>query len=484
MRAFLVNPPAGAGGALVRDLLYGCWCGGKRVGRIEFPPVPLALLAAVLRREGVPAFVVDAPAERIGAPGIRSRLAPGDLLFLLSSPLSAREDAAFLSSIRRRSGVVTVLAGAYPTFQPREALSGGDVDFILRGEPEIGALELARTLLRGDHPSGSPIPGVGWKRGEEMYAPPEECTRPELDDLPFPDRSLLPDPLRYFNPVVRHARFTTAFSSRGCYGRCTFCSSARFSGHRVRYRSAESVLSEAETVRRAGYREIFFRDELFTGDRRRLHALCDGLPRRAPGLSWVCSTRVDLLDGDSAAAMKGAGCHLVRMGVESGSPAVLERIRKGITVDQTRAAFLACRRAGLDTHAHAMVGLPGETQEDFLGTMDLVREIRPSYLTVSVCTPFPGTALHETLFGGAEEPGRDYLAENRRLGLHSEPVLNHFLTEMTPRQIRENVREAYRGFYFRWEYLRRHLLRPGGARSLARRSLAGLAVLSVAVRRG
>jgi len=284
--------------------------------------------------------------------------------------------------------------------------------------------------------------------------------------------------------VVRHTRFTTAFTSRGCTGRCTFCSSRNFFEGTVRYRSADSVLEELEEIRHAGFREVFFRDELFTGDRKRLATLCDEIPRRVPGLEWICSTRVDRIDAESAKRRKDAGCHLVRMGVESGSQAVLDRIRQGISVDQTRAAFRACRGAGIDTHAHTMVGLPGETREDFRQTLRLIREIRPTYLTMSICTPFPGTALFEELETRGMVADADYLERNRTGGLHSAPVHNHLLCEIPPRELEKCLRQAYREFYFRWDSLAGRILSCGSGGTLLRRARSGLSLASMVFRNG
>lgn len=483
MRAFLVDPPA-PGGVLIRDLVYGCWCGGKRVGGASFPPVPLALIATLLKCHGIPAFVIDASAERLRTEGIASRILPGDLLYLMSSPLSAASDLRFLSDLRKRTDARTLLYGAFPTFRPEQALRHDGVDFILRGEPEIAALALATALRDGARPGEFRIPGVGSRKNLAGSADTGFAPRPDLDSLPFPDRSMIPDGRVYCNPVVRHPRFTTAFTSRGCFGRCTFCSSGTFFEGKARYRSAESVLAELEEIRSLGFREVFFRDELFTGNRKRLETLCEEIPRRTPHLEWVCSTRVDRIDAASAKAMKSAGCHLVRMGVESGSQVVLDRIRKGITVDQTRAAFRACREAGLDTHAHTMVGLPGETREDFRRTLRLIREIRPTYLTMSICTPFPGTSLFEELESRGEMTEADYLERSITGGLHSVPIHNHLLCDIPPGELDACLRRAYREHYFRWEYLAGRLSSLRSPRMLLRRAASGMAIASMVFRNG
>lgn len=467
----------------MRDLVHGCWCGGKRVGGIAFPPVPQAQVAAVLAGAGVPSSVADAPAETLSERDLHRRLSPGDLLLCMSSPLSASLDLPFLARARRATGARTVLYGAFPTFRPEEAIRSEGIDFIVAGEPEAAVSELGRRLSRGEAVLPGSIPGVGCRgMGGEPIAPDRRADPPDLDALPFPDRSSLPDPRRYFNPVVRNARFTTAFTSRGCFGSCTFCSSANFHGGTVRYRSAESVLEELGLLRAQRFREVFFRDELFTGNRKRLETLCAEMPRRGLRFDWVCSTRVDRIDDASARMMKEAGCHLVRMGVESGSPGVLARIRKGITPAQTRKAFDACRKAGLDTHAHTMVGMPGETREDFRMTLELVREIRPTWFTMSICTPFPGTALHDGTLPEAAASD-DYLSAGAGAGLHSAAAFNRGISAMGPAELEDCVRTAYRAFYLRGGYLAGQALGALSPGMLLRRARAGFRVLDMAFRR-
>lgn len=483
MRALFVNPPLPGNRGLVRDLMHGCWCGGRRVGGIEFPPVPLAQMATMLLREGIPARIADAPAEGLSESEVAARLSPEDLLICVSSPLSAEIDVPFLRRMRSNTGAHTVLLGAFPTFQPAEALARDGIDYIVCGEPETALSGLCRSLTDGGYRFGE-IPGVGRRRGGVVELPETTGPSPDLDSLPVPDRKLLPDSRRYFNPVVRHRRFTTMFTSRGCFGRCTFCSSPGFFGGRARYRSAESVISELRVVRDEGYREVFFRDELFTGDRRRLFRICSEISRLGIRIEWICSTRVDMIDEEAARAMRSAGCHLVRMGVESGSQPVLDRIRKGISVADTVAAFEACRKSGLSTHSHTMVGLPGESPADFQETIRLIREIRPTYFTMSICTPFPGTELYGDLERNCGVRSSTYIGKNALHGLHSAPVHNHLFSGIPSAELERCLRSAYREFYLNWKYVGRQMLSIGSPGELIRKARVAARIMAMVSDRG
>ena len=109
----------------------------------------------------------------------------------------------------------------------------------------------------------------------------------DLDTLPFPDRSLLPAKVDYFNPVVKRVPYTTAITSRGCPAKCSFCTVPYFYGNRYRRRSAENVLQELELISSLGFREVMFRDETFTAFPERNKTICREMIHPHIDLSWI-----------------------------------------------------------------------------------------------------------------------------------------------------------------------------------------------------
>ena len=84
----------------------------------------------------------------------------------------------------------------------------------------------------------------------------------------------------------------------------------------------------------------------------------------------------------------------MHFGVESGDPAILKSLKKGITLEQARAAFAAARAEGLETLAYFMTGLPGETCESLQKSLDFAKELDPDFVHFSVLIPFPGTPIY------------------------------------------------------------------------------------------
>jgi radical SAM superfamily enzyme YgiQ (UPF0313 family) len=162
-------------------------------------------------------------------------------------------------------------------------------------------------------------------------------------------------------------------------------------------RSASNLLDEfEEVVDRFGVYGFEFSDELTTLDKKRLAEFCNGIhERRLNKVRWVCSSTVKQMDYDTAKMMKEAGCSMLFMGVESGSPEILQTLNKRITIDEVVNAFDATRKAGLRRSACFMIGAPGETAESVQASIDLARRIRPERISLTIVTPFPGTPFYE-----------------------------------------------------------------------------------------
>jgi radical SAM superfamily enzyme YgiQ (UPF0313 family) len=191
-------------------------------------------------------------------------------------------------------------------------------------------------------------------------------------------------------------QFEFIITSRGCPAACTFCSSPDFWGRGMRFRSAENMIEEVRLLRdRHGVVYVSVRDDTFTVSKKRVIDFCRGLIDQKIDLLWDCQSRVNAVDEERLAWMRRAGCTHIQYGVESGSPRMLQRLNKGITIDQVRAAAAATRRVGLGLSIYLITGIESETDEDLEATTRLIEEIRPHDGLVSPMTIYPGTALHE-----------------------------------------------------------------------------------------
>ncbi|MEW6236827.1 MAG: radical SAM protein [Candidatus Omnitrophota bacterium] len=478
MKVLTLIPPSKHSKNVARDLVYGCWCKGKRIAGIQFPPVSQLLVTTVLRESGHDAHLLDGAGLRYSINEIKTIVDKEqyDVCTMLTSTMTIQEDAEILFDLKQANPKMTsIVMGSQPTFMPQATLARRGIDFIVMKEQEHTLKNLLAALEAGGEAFKN-VRGIGYKNadGQAVINPPAEMIK-NLDELPIANRTLLPQNIDYFNPIVKRMPFTTMFTTRGCTAKCTYCTSPGFYGEKVRFRSAEKVLEEMEYCQNLGYKEIFFRDELFTASKKRVLEICSGIKDRGIDLTWICSSRVNNIDAEMLKIMKDAGCHLIRFGVESGVQEILDNVRKDITVEETRQAFKLCHEFKIDTHAHCMIGSPGETKETINQSIQFVKEIDPTIITFGITTPYPGTHLFDEVKEVYPEIGDGSQMDISRL--HSDSFFNQFFTDLTNEDLTRDIRRVYREFYFRPRYIWGWLKRIDSWAELKRVTLAGANVV-------
>lgn len=451
MSILVLNPPTDQTENVVRDMLYNCWCRGKRIANAESPPVNSLYVASVLKDSGEKTDFMDAAAEyKSRVEFVDSLKKEYDFIVLSSASMTFNEDMDTLRMVKEKfPDTKNVIFGSHATFFPETVLDRPEVDYIVFGEAEYPIRDL---VMDEDVRK---IKSLGFKKNGRMTLNRDPYYPKDLDELPFPDWTLLPSDLVYFHPLVERIPWTTSVSSRGCSGRCNFCISPTFFG-KYRQRSAQNVVDEMEYLTHLGFKEVFYRDETFTISKKRVVEICKGVVERGLDISWICNSRVDTVDREMMTLMKKAGCHTLKFGVESGNQRILDNIQKGTTLDQARRAFKRANEVGLKTHGHFMLGCIGETKETLRDTINFAKEIKSTTVTFNVFTPFSGTPVYDLILKklGKEQDGTEIDLSVE----HSKAVYNELFTELTNEEVSRTVRQAYREFYLRpsyfWERIR------------------------------
>lgn len=482
MKVMVLIPSSCFSKNVARDLIYGCWCKGKRIGGIKFPPIPQLLVATVLKQFGHDVVLLDAAAKKISFEYLKQEIQKGyRCIIILTSTMTVREDVALLNELKKRNrNLRSIVFGSHPTFMPYASLTYPGIDFIARGESEYIIRDLVNALDIGGL-SWRAVKGIGYldSAGRVILNDPYPFIN-NLDELPIPDRTMLASGIDYFNPLVKRMPYTTAFTSRGCPGRCIFCSSPAFYGKTIRFRSAESVLEELEIIQKLGYREVFFRDEIFTVSQERTIGICEGILKKKIDISWICSARVGSVSKEMMGLMKKAGCHMLRFGVESGVQEILDNIKKDISIGEIRNTFSWAHEIGMDTHAHLMVGMPGDTQENIARTIQFVKDLNPTVVTFGICTVYPGTELFDIVKNKYPEIGDG--SESNLGRLHTEGFYNHVFTSLSNEALAKNIRRLYGAFYLRPAYILKWIMKLGSLDELKRVALAATEVLDFVFR--
>ncbi len=306
------------------------------------------------------------------------------------------------------------VGGPYPIAMKEKALyeeDSRDIDAIVTGEGEITVVELLETLQKGRDLKG--IKGLVFRKGGEIIKNPERELITDLDSIPFPARELLGDANRYIPPpgTYRKRPVATMITTRGCNRRCIFCfqiDKERKSG--IRYRSVENVLDEIEDLVKSGYKEIKFLDDTFASDYQRAKEIAEEIKRRRLKITWFVSACVNQVDKPLLKAFKEAGCWAILFGAESGVQKNLNTIRKGITLEQTEKAVRWAKEVGLRVSTPFIFGIPGETFQEGLQTIEFAIRLDPDFVNFHALTPFPGTYIYDHIeeYGTISEALSDF----------------------------------------------------------------------------
>lgn len=304
-------------------------------------------------------------------------------------------DRALLRRIRDVYPDVQIVAsGTVCKNLPEEALGDGLVDLSPAAEDELVIRLAADSIAEGRRVTQVPG-GLAWKDGDLILSGPPAPHLP-LDELPFPAYDLMPMKSYTTSLLGRSVQYAPIYSSRGCPYPCSYCPYPVGLGDRVVYRSPSKVAEEIDIVHELGADGLIFRDQTFTLNRRHAAALCDEIAMRDLSMSWVCETRVDLVNQELLRKMIAAGCVGINYGMETGDPELLENVGKpGANMEDLARAVRLTRRAGLMVQVHLIVGLPGETWDTVHTTLESLFKLKVDSADFNIVTPYPGTKLYD-----------------------------------------------------------------------------------------
>lgn len=436
-RVLLLNPPGDE--VYIRD--YYC----SKVSKTDYlyHPIDLLYISGYLKND-FEVQVIDAIADRISPERCLKFIQAGnfDAIVFLTGAVSWHDDRRFLEKVRQFSPATMIGSGDIfldPTasfFESTPFLDAVILDFFdpsltryLRGERE----HLSNFLFR-DGPDR--IAGLVSRKSGTFEVP-----------LPMP--ALFPQH-RYKYPFAHRRRFATILTDYGCPHKCGFCVMNTLG---FKQRSVENVMAELRMYRTQGIREVYFADQTFGANRKRMFELCQSMLAEEMNLSWLCFSRVDLITGESLDLMKKAGCHTILFGVESADQDILDRYRKGITIAQVHDAFRLCHERGIATVGTFIIGLPGETEASCQRTIQLAVDLGCDYASFNVPVPRYGTEFRRD----AIEHGWASDRFEPMCQAYTYPVMG---TEQLPREKIWRLRnKAILDFYLRPAYLFRSLSR-------------------------
>lgn len=372
-----------------------------------YPPLGTIYAAAVMRKAGydVSLFdtaLIDTPDRIIP---IIEKQKPDYLViyddgfnYLTKMCLTNMREAAFRMAEIAKANKIKVIASSSDAADHFEKYIAHGVDFVVIGEGEITLKELIRKIDNGESDFRN-IDGLAFKEDGHITRTSARQIVKELDSFPMPAWDLI-DISSYREVWIKnHGYFSLNIATtRGCPFKCNWCAKPIY-GNRYNSRSPQKVSEEIEfLISNYQVKHFWICDDIFGLKPGWVQEFRNIIKAKGLKFKYKIQSRVDLLlQEDTISALADSGVDTVWVGAESGSQKILDAMDKGTTVGQIYDATRLLKKNGIRTAFFLQFGYLGEEKEDIDKTINMVLDLMPEEIGISVSYPLPGTKFYNTL---------------------------------------------------------------------------------------
>ena len=364
----------------------------------------IQILSAVLKKEGYPTYLIHIH-EKHGIPykpeNIIKKIKRINPKVIAVTATSFEYDSMneLAKHIKKNNiKAFLILGGMQATLQP-EVFENSYFDSFCIGEGEKPLLKLVNALYgKKDY---TRIKSLWIKKNGSIIKNPIDKFIMDLNSLPFFDWEIFDTKKMLKN---RNGWLSIAFS-RGCPFNCSFCVNQALKkikgGERyIRRKSPENAISELKYLANSYEIKVFnLDDDLFVLDKKwflRFVKLYKQEIFEHFKIQYKIEARADTLDPEITEYLKLTGCKEVQIGVETGDEILRNNIiNKGINDSQIKKAIRLVKDQGIQVFIFIMIGIPGETIQSILKTVNLITELKPYLIRPTFYVPIPCTPLYE-----------------------------------------------------------------------------------------
>lgn len=373
----------------------------------KFTPYTLALLNASLKKNKFEPVLFDPNFNNMTEEEVFNyfKLLKPDIVGVSSISTEYINACKLMTSIIKKAlpDSIVVQGGIIPTVILETAMKDPNVDYWIMGEGELRLPQLLNELKKPT-PQLTSIEGLAyWNDSVALINPPKKYID-DLDSVPFPDYGNF-NFLEYGNQALKYSAgllprnfpYAITITSRGCPFKCIFCAGPTISGKKIRFRSAENVLREIDSLYESGVREIIFLDDHFLGDRKRSIEIMQGILKRKYDLTWKCGNlTIFALDREIVELMRKSGCYQVTLSIESGNQYILDKIiKKPVKLSKVHEIINLLKTFDFEIIANFVIGFPVETWEQIRETFRFAETMDVDLVNFHIASPLPKTELME-----------------------------------------------------------------------------------------
>ncbi|MBN1492547.1 MAG: B12-binding domain-containing radical SAM protein [Candidatus Omnitrophica bacterium] len=338
---------------------------------------------------------------------IKQRIARSDAaVFGIASLFSAYADSAIkiagiIKKMHPQSTVI--LGGGHAHDYARDLLHNvPSIDLIIRGE---GETTFALVLAHLNDPSK--VPGIAYRIGNDIVCN-DIVYEQNLDALPWPARNLLDLELY----AIKNKRYTQILTTRGCPMQCSFCSMPQFMGASLRHRSIDTICNEIIYCYDERDIRIFdIEDDNFTFNKdwakELLRSLIKRLGDRTIEITAMNGLYYPSLDEELLGLLNKAGMRRLNLSIVTQSKASSDGMQRTLDVKHCRSIIEAARALDMHVTVYFIIGLPGETIDEMLGSLALLSTL-PILIGPSMYYHVPGSPLFGELLSRGSVRREDY----------------------------------------------------------------------------
>lgn len=291
------------------------------------------------------------------------------------------------------------------------------INYVLRGEGEIGLPLFLDQLSNSNEVN---VKGIYSYINLQKSGVLELCDNiKNLDEIPFPDWELI-----QINQYLRNGgrsilsnnsndqpAVASIITSRGCPFNCTFCSAKTVHGRSIRFRSIDNIIKEIDVLhKKYGVAQILFEDDLFTANKRRTIDLINAIKSLNIldlKIQFPNGLHVNSIDPEVIDALVDIGMASAHIAIESGSYYVLKNLmKKKVDLDKAKNLVEYIRnKKNLHVWCYFVLGMPGETKEQILETIEYAKSLKADWCNFFIATPLIGSEIYKKFLDAGDYTG-------------------------------------------------------------------------------